>query len=96
MAHTSPGALSRELRTHHVTLKLNLMRASVARLCGRVKTLLQDLVQQHRRRGAHVERFDAPAQRERHEVVARRGDPRPQPLPLCSEHEDDAFSRTNE
>src|SRR5829696_10272113 len=78
------------LKAGSLTLKFNLMRLSVARLCGRVKPLPQDLVQQDGCGGAHVERVDPPAQRYRDEVVARRGDARAQAPPLGAEHEHDA------
>ena len=61
----------------------------MARLCGRVKPFLQDRVHQDRSGGAHVERIDAPEQRERDEVVARARDPRAQPATLRAEHQDD-------
>ena len=46
------------------------MYARVAGLCRGVKPLLQHLVQNHRGRGAHVERVDLAEQRQRDEVVA--------------------------
>src|SRR6185503_2756356 len=87
---TPPPAPIDEPRGPSLTLKLNLMCAIVAGLCGRVKPLLQDLVQKHGRRGAHVERLDAPPDRQRDDGVARRRDARPQPLALRAEHEHDA------
>ena len=56
------------------------MCARLARLCRGVKPLLQHLVQNHRRGGAHIERLDAPEQRQRDEVVAHRRDARAQAL----------------
>ena len=52
--------------------------------------LMQDPVQQRGRRGADVEAGDPPAHRQRHDLVARGGDTRPQALALAAHHEDDA------
>src|SRR4051794_31505967 len=62
----------------------------LARLCRGVKSLLQHLVQEPRRRCRNVEGFDAPQQWERDEVVAHRSDPRTEPFALGSEDRDDA------
>ena len=61
---TPPPAPIDEFQGYELTLKLNLMGGTVAGLCGRVKPLLQDLVQEDGRRGAHVERLDAAAHRQ--------------------------------
>src|SRR5215207_6065221 len=86
---TPPPAPIDEVDGYELTLDFNLMYSSVARLCGRVKPLLQDLVQEDGCRGAHVERVDPPSERQRHELVAGRRDPWPQAAALRAQHEDD-------
>src|SRR5215218_10701999 len=83
---TPPPAPIDEVDGYELTLDFNLMCASVARLCGRVKPLLQDLVQEDGRCGAHVERVDPPSERQRDQVVARGRHPWPQAAALRSQH----------
>ena len=80
------------LQGHRLTLKLNLMGGSQATLMWTRQGVsrLQNLVQQDGRCGAHVERFDASAQRQRDQLVARRGHARPQAPALRPEHQHDA------
>src|SRR5204863_4987920 len=51
---------------------------------------LQDRVQQGGGRGAHIQRLEVPADRQRDEVVARRRDPRAEAPPLGAEDQHDA------
>ena len=91
MAHTSRGAENdRELEGHRLPSSSRLCArgwhayVEVSRRCCNISYSSTAAV------ALDVERFDAPAQRERDEVVAHRGDARAQPLALGAEHGDDA------